>query len=575
MLPVISGQGVPDAAVYNPGEPGPHPVILMTTSGSAYVERLEEVTLEGNSYYSLNDWNELLPDEWSPASINGTELVALIGPEREYNLGSQSYDKGPFITAYRYEVDLELRESRTGQTLATYTFKGSDPLPFPKEAPYDQTRLEGTHFLYTDLEAWLCHSVTPQGCWIAQHTLEGWVDSTAFSPDGQTLASVNFNANTVELWRGFDGTLLRTLKLDTGVNKMAFSPNGQTLALGLSGATVQLRQVSDGTQLRIMDTLVRSPEGYGKSVDSVAFSPTGQNLALVASWIGDDYAEHYTVQFWRVSDGTLLRSLDAQQIYPWLLNWAFSPDGQTFASVTDDTTVQLWKVSDGTLLRTLEGHADSITSVTFSPDGQTLASGSRDTTVQLWRVSDGTLLRTLEGHGGWVTNVAFSLDGQTLVSVSDSVSDSIQLWRVSDGSLLRTIEGQTNLVTSAPVSPEGQILASWGYDRVQLWRVSDGTLLRTLEGHGGWVTSVTFSPDGQTLALIEESGAGEDTTTTLQLGTTDKGPITSLQLWRVSDGTLLRTLMTENNTSPHATFLPDGQTLVIQHGGTVDLWQLR
>jgi WD40 repeat protein len=51
-----------------------------------------------------------------------------------------------------------------------------------------------------------------------------------------------------------------------------------------------------------------------------------------------------------------------------------------------DKTIKLWRVSDGSLVRTLTGHTDSVWSVSFSPDGRLLASGSRDNTIKLWQV---------------------------------------------------------------------------------------------------------------------------------------------------------------------------------------------
>jgi WD40 repeat protein len=391
-----------------------------------------------------------LPSGWSPSSVEQTELVAIVSEERKIDLGSQAYNIGPDITAYRFENDLELREARTGNLLSTFTFMGSTPPPFPYQASYITTSIEGTHIFAQDIENWMCDLVMSVKCIKQSATLNesgSAIHAIAFSPDGKILASGHEDA-AVRLWQVSDGSLVGTLYGHTAsVLSLAFSPDGQFLATGSNDQTVRIWRTSDWGLVRSLE-----PSCF---VIGVAFSPDGQTLLAGCSWSA--------VQLFQVSDGSLVPGWETVGGS----SFAFSPDGQFLAvGHSLDNSTALIRVSDVNQVFYLinppddpasYGNSNSqITELAFSPDGKLLAAASADRSVGLWRVSDGSLLQTLWGRSGY-SSVAFSPDGQMLAAAS--FGEDVELWQVSEGRLLRTFRGPYR-ISAVAFSPDGHSLVS-------------------------------------------------------------------------------------------------------------------
>jgi WD40 repeat protein/serine/threonine protein kinase len=360
------------------------------------------------------------------------------------------------------------------------------------------------------------------------------VTSVAFSSDGARIASGSWDT-TVRLWDAVAGDALATLEgHEEAVFSVSFSPEGTRLASGSFDKTVRVWDVSSGEQLS-------SLAGHESAVESVAFSPDG---LLIASGSRDE-----TVRLWDAVSGESLATLRG---HGGRVNTvAFSPDGMRIASGSSDGTTRFWETA---AVEGLVGHEDRVTAVDFSLDGTRIATGSDDETVRVWDARSGKLLTTLDGHADRVTSVAFGPDDEWIAS--GSLDKTVRLWDVSTSELLLTLSGHDERVYSVAVSPDGMRIASGSLDKtIRIWDASSGDLLVTVSGYDWPVLTVAISPDGNQVA----SGHGD------QVG----------RLWDAASGRLLATLTGHDHAVTTIAFSPDGRRVVTgSEDQTVRVWDV-
>jgi RNA polymerase sigma factor (sigma-70 family) len=210
---------------------------------------------------------------------------------------------------------------------------------------------------------------------------------------------------------------------------------------------------------------------------------------------------------------------------------ALAPNGLTVASAGQDFRVRLWDIADGKERPNLRAtspvigvggdqqHAWQVNAVAFSPDGKTLASGSNDEIIRLWDVDQGVEKAALTGHGLFILALAYSPDGRMLASAAGSYDKAaaarldpnigylgeLKLWNLATGKEIASLKGHSQRVTCVAFSPDSKTLASGGEDgTIRFWEIPTGKERACLQAAQGWVRSIAFSPDGRTLASASD-----------------------------------------------------------------------
>lgn len=239
------------------------------------------------------------------------------------------------------------------------------------------------------------------------HVLRGhtdWVHAIAFTPDGQFLASASSD-QTIRIWEIATGQCHHILQgHKSHIWAVAFSPVSHLLASSSDDHTIKLWNINSGQCIRTLS-------GHTRRVQAITFSPDGR-------WLASNSSDQ-TIVIWDVNTGRCLRTIPHQGdrvraiVFSPLQTPFTQQTGQFLLSSYAKLSIQIWNAHTGESLHTLNGHTKHICSIAFTPNGETLVSGSEDSSIRLWDITFGECLNVLQSPKPYQEINIFNIQGVT------------------------------------------------------------------------------------------------------------------------------------------------------------------
>jgi WD40 repeat protein len=132
-----------------------------------------------------------------------------------------------------------------------------------------------------------------------------------------------------------------------------------------------------------------------------------------------------SIKVWIPRSRSLKAELPVEIGLGFLAPLALSDDGNTLAVGSEPLTetenaVRLWDTRNGMLLGVCKGHSQGVRWLALSPDGETLASVSDDSTLRFWNARTQQELLSIRRLAEPIREILFSPDGNWLAAKTTS-----------------------------------------------------------------------------------------------------------------------------------------------------------
>ena len=349
----------------------------------------------------------------------------------------------------------------------------------------------------------------------------GFLGQPRFLPDGTLLGVVRNGIEIID--PDTDNIIVHFAEGSGRIRHLRVSPDGQqALIWRYSTGHEDIIELWDiTTQKKLRQWSLAGPRGWsGQPVDAV-FSPTepviaihnGEDNIILWNWETDEILRDFAKERRPVEPCYSRSYVRSGEIWQRLPNPSTTATDGVSGNYTQRSG-SFGESGETERLTSCDDVAPFILSMAFSPDGRFLVVGSKRPDAEIWDMKTLQLIGHLEGHGSWVSAVCYSPDGRWIASI-EPASTKVYLWDAQTHQLIREwYSGEPNPdadVFQLFFSPDSERLYAvtkehyWS-DGVKIWDVQTGAQFHEFKPEPVGLEGVSISPDESRAILQYRDG---------------------------------------------------------------------
>ena len=396
----------------------------------------------------------------------------------------------------------------------------------------------------------------------------GFLGQARFLPDGTVLGTMRGGIGIIDT--DTDNILMHFAQDSGGIRHLSVSSDGQKAVIwrNVIGREDMVELWDITTQKKLRQWSLAGPRQWSGQPFDAVFSPAepviaihnGEDNIILWNWETDEILREFTEgrtpiepcysrSYTRSGDnwqnnsytttmatgtnsgnsssasgswsdsGETTRLSSCQNLAPFILSMAFSPDGRFLVVGSKRPDAEIWDMETLQLVGHLKGQGGWFSDVCYSPNGRWIASTKPDSTkVYLWDTQTHQLVR--EWHSGEPNpdadtfQLSFSSDSQRLYAgikedypaYNHNWSDHVRGWDVQTGEQLHEFKPEPVVLEAVSISPdESRAILQYRDGITVLWDMVQNRRLRLWVNFFGGTDGLRLSPDGKSLIKVLDS----------------------------------------------------------------------